>query len=323
MVWLTPVYIFATIMKNELLRYKIPKMRNLDLESLRIFRAVVETGGITSAAAQLGRVQSNITTRIQSLEERLGTRLFRRERNRLILSEDGARLLAYAERLLQLADEAELALKPGGLRGTLKIGALESTTAARLPPLLAAFHAAHPEVRVELATGDTTALIRLAARFEVEAAFVSEPCDLTGMQAQVAFEERLALIAPLSMPPLRTAEDLRGRSIIVFETGCSYRRVFEQWLSQAHIWPERVMELASYHAIFACVMAGAGVGIMPRAVLEALRAEDRVQIHDLPIEIGHVKTYLVWRTPHLSRPLDALRQMVVRRHAAEFGASDL
>ena len=226
-------------------------MRNLDLDSLRIFRAVVETGGITGAASQLGRVQSNISTRIQTLEQRLGTRLFRRERNRLILSEDGARLLSYAERLLQLADEAELALKPGGLRGKLRIGALESTTAARLPPLLSAYHAAYPDVRIDLVTGDTTSLLRRVARFEIEAAFVSHPFVADGLETQPAFAEQLALIAPLSMAPMQGADDLHGRTIVAFETGCSYRKIFEKWLAQGQVQPERVMELASYHAIFA------------------------------------------------------------------------
>ncbi|MCA2011953.1 LysR family transcriptional regulator [Cereibacter sphaeroides] len=291
-------------------------MRSLDLDSLRIFRAVVETGGITPAAAQLGRVQSNITTRIRQLEERLGTSLFRRERNRLILSEDGARLLTYAERLLLLADEAELAMKPGGLRGTLRIGALESTTAARLPPLLAAFHGAYPDVHVDLVTGDTATLLQRVARFELEAAFVSEPFDAEGFETQPAFSERLALIAPKSMPPLRGPEDLRGRTMIAFETGCSYRRIFEAWLAEAQVQPARVMELASYHAIFACVVAGAGVGIMPHAVIESLRAEDQVQLSDLPPTFGHVQTHLVWRSSQPSGPLKALQTMLASRSGA-------
>lgn len=292
-------------------------MRSLDLETLRIFRAVVETGGITGAAQRLGRVQSNVTTRIKTLEERLGTQLFRRERNRLILSEDGARLLAYAERLLQLADEAELALRPDTLRGTLRLGALESTTAARLPPVLSAFHAAQPEVRIDLSTGDTASLLRRVRQFEIEAAFVSEPFDPHELETLPVFTEQLALIAPLSLPSVQGPDDLRGRTMIAFEAGCSYRRIFESWLSTASVVPDRVMELASYHAIFACVVAGAGIGIMPRAVLAALQAEAQVQVLDLPAEIGIVRTHLVWRKAQMSRPLDALRRMLTAAPAAE------
>jgi len=54
-------------------------MRTIDLESLKIFRTVVDEGGIVRAANKLNRVQSNVTTRIRQLEEHLGTRLSRRE----------------------------------------------------------------------------------------------------------------------------------------------------------------------------------------------------------------------------------------------------
>jgi DNA-binding transcriptional LysR family regulator len=78
----------------------------IDLESLRIFRTVVDEGGVVHAANKLNRVQSNVTTRIRQLEEHLGTRLFRREGRSIRLSAEGQTLLGYADRLLRLADEA-------------------------------------------------------------------------------------------------------------------------------------------------------------------------------------------------------------------------
>ncbi len=64
-------------------------MGNIDLVALEIFKTVAEQGGITKAAARLHRVQSNVTTRIKQLEERLGTRLFLRRNRRLVLSPEG------------------------------------------------------------------------------------------------------------------------------------------------------------------------------------------------------------------------------------------
>jgi DNA-binding transcriptional LysR family regulator len=88
-------------------------MRTLDLEALEIFRAVAEHGGITKAAARLNRVQSNVTTRVKQLEERLGIELFYRRKRKLTLSREGKLLLSYAERLLRLSTEAEAALRNG------------------------------------------------------------------------------------------------------------------------------------------------------------------------------------------------------------------
>src|SRR2546425_3572987 len=149
--------------------------RYMDLAALHIFKTVAEAGGITKAAARLHRVQSNITTRVQQLEERLGTRLFHRQRRRLVLSAEGRTLLDYAERLLRLSAEAEAALRGGAPRGTLRIGSLESTAATRLPPVLSRYHLAYPEVRLELGTGTSRALGAPVMDGEAEAALVAQP----------------------------------------------------------------------------------------------------------------------------------------------------
>jgi len=77
--------------------------------------------------------QSNVTTRIRQLEEKLGTELFIREGKRLHLTPSGQMLLGYADRLLALADEACAAVHDPRPRGVFRLGAMESTAAVRLP----------------------------------------------------------------------------------------------------------------------------------------------------------------------------------------------
>ena len=96
---------------------------------------------------------SNVATRLKQLEEGLDTKLFHRHSRKLLLSSKGHLLLAYAEQLLRLSAEAELALRSGKPWGKLRIGTLESTAATRLPPVLARYHRANPEVQIELVTG--------------------------------------------------------------------------------------------------------------------------------------------------------------------------
>ena len=228
----------------------------LDLVALQIFKAVAEAGGITKAAARLHRVQSNVTTRVKQLEARLGTALFHRHKRRLVLSPEGRTLLAYAERLLALSSEAQAALSNGAPRGVLRIGSLESTAATRLPPVLARYHLAYPEVRLELVTGTSGALVTRVLNGDIEAAFVAEPFTAQGLDTQLAFNEELVLIAPKGFAEIRTAKDAAHLPVLAFAAGCSYRRRLETWLGRAGIAPERVMEYGSYHAIVACVAAG-------------------------------------------------------------------
>jgi DNA-binding transcriptional LysR family regulator len=285
----------------------------MDLAALRIFKAVAEQGGITKAAATLHRVQSNVTTRVKQLEERLGTKLFNRQGRKLVLSSEGKVLLAYADRLLRLASEAQAALKGHAPHGLLKIGSLESTAATRLPPVLARYHRAYPDVRLELVTGTSGALVSKVLGEEVEAAFVAEPFSAKNLETQHVFTEELVLITPKSHPRIDAPKDITQRTILGFTTGCSYRRRLEAWLGRSSVLAERVMEYGSYHAIVACAAAGSGIAIVPKSVLRVVGAQDQVAIHPLPSHIANAKTMLVWRRGHRSSALDALRHELGRK----------
>lgn len=183
-------------------------MRSIDLDSLEIFRAVVEEGGVVRASEKLNRVQSNVTTRIKQLEGRLGVPLFKKQGRRLVLSREGEVLVSYAQRLFRLADEAERELRSGVPQGTFRIGSLESTAGSRLPSVLSLYHRLFPAVDVELVTGTTCALIQRVRNYEIEAAFVSEPFAAKGLECIPVFEEELVLITSVNKTSVRRANDL-------------------------------------------------------------------------------------------------------------------
>jgi DNA-binding transcriptional LysR family regulator len=279
-------------------------MRTIDLESLKIFRTVVDEGGVIRAAMKLNRVQSNVTTRIRQLEEHVGARLFRREGRSIRLSAEGHTLLAYADRLLRLADEAVSQMRTGKPKGMFRLGSLESTAGTRLAPILSRYHSLYPDVVVELATGTTGALITRIMNFDLEAAFVSEPFTAPGLESQPVFDEQLVLVTSKAKPKVSDPEDLGRATLIAFSQGCSYRKRMEEWLGGA--MPERVLEFASYQAMIACVAAGTGYAIVPKSVLEALHATRSIRQHPLPKRFSHSRTYLVWN----GEPSPALRGLM-------------
>src|SRR6185369_4224621 len=281
-------------------------MRTIDLESLDIFRTVVQEGGVIRAAAKLNRVQSNVTTRIKQLEERLGLRLFRKQGRSLALSPEGELLLSYAQRLFRIADEAEDELKSGKPMGVFRIGSLESTAGSRLAPILSKFHKQHPAVVVELVTGTTGALVQRVANFEIEAAFVSEPFTAPGLSSRKVFEEELVLVTPRDMPAVTRPAQLAGTTLIGFATGCSYRKRAEEWLGAAGMMPARTLEFASYQAMIACVAAGTGFALVPRSLLAALRVGSEVRQHELPARVRRNHTHLVWS----GTPSTALERLI-------------
>jgi len=281
----------------------------MELSDLHIFRTVAREGGIVRAARRLHRVPSNITTRIQQLEASMGVQLFTRERNRLALSQSGERLLVHAERMLRLADEARDDISGAAPSGPLRLGALESTAASRLPAVLAAYHKAHPDVSVELMTGTNDALTTAVIDRRVEAAFVAEAPATRELAHQPLFRERLVIISATTHAPIRRAQDVAGDSVIAFPNGCYYRRVLQRWLGERRMPSVRVLELGSYHAIVACVASGTGIALAPESVLDTVQ-HAAVTRHPLPKVHSDVVTPLIWRASEQSPALMALRDLL-------------
>jgi DNA-binding transcriptional LysR family regulator len=283
----------------------------MELSDLHIFRTVVREGGIVRAAQRLHRVPSNITTRIKQLEASIGVQLFTREHHRLTLSQSGERLLVYADRMLLLSEEARSVLSGTAPAGVLRLGALESTAASRLPAILAAYHKAYPDVSVELITGTNDALTAAVIDRRVEAAFVAEAPATKELAYQALFRERLVIISAASHAPIRRPQDVDADSVIAFPNGCYYRRVLQRWLGERRLPSIRVLELGSYHAIVACVASGTGIALAPESVLETVQ-HAAVTRHALPKLHSDVVTPLIWRAAEQSPALVALRELLVR-----------
>ena len=287
-------------------------MRRLDLAALEIFRQVALEGSISGAALKLNRVQSNISTRVKQLEEHLGTVLFEREPRGLSLTEAGRTLLSYAERLLSLSEEAVDALTAAEPSGPFRIGTMESTAASRLPEVLSRYHALHPDVVIHLETDTAGGLTRRLCANEIDAAFIAEPIVTEGLTSEAVFEEQLLLVAPISFPPLRRAQEISGKTVVAFEEGCAYRRYLNDWLVEEGIVPGSILSVGSYLAILACVSAGNGYAMVPKSVLDVISSKGEFHCHRLPRRYSRIRTLLVCRENYTSSKLDALRALLPR-----------
>ncbi len=285
----------------------------MDLSDLRIFAAVVNEGGITRAAERLHRVQSNVTTRIQQLEEDLGVPLFVREGKRLHLAPAGRTLLDYSDRLLKLAAEAEAAVCDAKPNGVFRLGSMESTAAVRLPGPLTEFTCLYPEVILELRTGNPSQLSAALLTGELDAALVAEPVAPAKFETITAFVEETVIVTTAGHPSIEAPNGV-PKTMIVFEIGCPHRKLLEAWYEARGEMPERTIELASYHAMLGCVVAGMGAALLPRSVLQGFPEGRRLKIHHLPKGEDHLRTLLIWRQgdkiPNV-KALAEILQMVV------------
>lgn len=283
----------------------------MNLDDLRIFQAVVDTGGVTRAAGQLHRVQSSVTTRIRQLEEKLGVALFIREGRRLHLAPAGQRLLPFAQQLLALADEARHAVQDSAPRGPLVLGAMESTAAVRLPAPMGAFMERYPGVQLSLKTGNPGQLMAGVLAGTLHAALVPDAPANGPLEQLPMFSEELVIVARAGHARLSGRNPALPASVVAFEPGCPHRARLETWYASHHSLPARTVQITSYHTMLGCVLVGMGIALVPRSVLATFPGRVHLSVHALPRGMDHMQVALVWRrgalSPALQGLIDALR----------------
>lgn len=250
----------------------------MQLRQLRTFLSVATTLSFTRSAEKLHLAQSSVTEQIQALESDLGTALFVRAQRKLALTAAGKRLVDYAKEILALADEARAAVSAAAnvASGELFVGGLDTLCVEWLPALLSAYRAECPDVQVLLRSGNSAELHRGLLEGTLDLCF-SFGSALAGpeLSSLDVGNEPLVVIVPPDHPLSKRAalapRDLLNEPFLVTQSGCIYRRMFEEAFATTR--PQRpavVAELATLSAICGMVQAGLGCAIVPQ--LAASRA---------------------------------------------------
>lgn len=282
----------------------------MDIVQLRTFLSVAETGSFSAAGQALNSVQSNITTRIRKLEDDVGGALFERGRGGAQLTPLGERLMPHARDILHRIDTARAdVLDAAGQAAPLRLGALETTAGARLPPVMKALYGRHPSSEITLQTGTSGGLMADVWARRLDAAFVGAPVDPDRFNAIPAYTERLLVARPRDAvaPP----------ALLAFPSGCIYRAAAEAWLQQSGKADMTVRDLGSLESILGLVEAGLGFTVAPETAILGYRAANALDLTPLPAPHDVSETVLCWRIDHrVTAPLRSLRDLVTEERAA-------
>lgn len=278
----------------------------MEISSLKVFIAVAETGGVSSAAQQLHCVQSNVTARIKKLEEELNVPLFVRKSRGMELSNQGRVLLDHAYRLIDMERQAvrdvSASLEDGG---TISLGSMETAMSVRLPHLLKEFHQRHPKTELSVRTGTTDEMIKQVLTHQLDCAIVGSFVDNEAILNYPFFKERLVLVS--------APGNEKSNTLLVYRKGCAYRARAEEWLRRAGRLPFTIMEFGTQEGIIGCVSAGLGITLLPMEVAKSLNPE--LTITELPDDIADVDTYLICnQTTIQTKPMKTLMALAENYH---------
>lgn len=277
----------------------------LDLDQLRTFVAIAEAGSFTRAAEVVHKTQSAVSMQMRRLEERIGKSIFARDGRMSKLTEDGERLLGYARRMVRLSDETLAAFDETELTGTVRLGTPDDYADRFLPEILARFARSNPRVEVSVVCEQSTMLMEMARRAEIDLAIVT---NCGGSEVEVVRQEPLLWVASAS----HHVEEEDVLPLAMSRPPCIWRTAGLEGLSAIGRKYRVLYTSGNSTAISAAVQAGLAITVLAES---ALRPGMRVlsEADGFPrlpaCEIGMVRS---WSKPALtSATVDKLAEHIV------------
>ncbi|HEX7737576.1 MAG TPA: LysR family transcriptional regulator [Ktedonobacteraceae bacterium] len=298
----------------------------MELRQLATFRMVAETLSFSRTAQALNYVQSSVTAQIQGLEEELGVRLFDRLGKRVALTDAGARLLPYAEKMLSLNEEARSVVTGGTIpTGTLTVTAPESICTYCLPEVLKQFRRRYPQVRLLFRPSSFADIRRSVSEGEVDLGFMIEEHQYsTALMIEVLAPAPLyLLVSPdhhLADCGSVRSRDLEDEQFLLTEAGCAYRNALERGLRVAGLRVFTHLEFEGIEAIKQCAIASMGIAFLPgMTVARELEAGSLITLNWEDQEFSAVIQMIwhkdKWLSPALQAFLEVARDVLQTRES--------
>ena len=241
----------------------------MEFISLRTFKAIVDEGGIKGASVLLHTVPSNVTARIQKLEEELEVKLFKLNGRKLELTSMGELLYGYAQQILDLTHQARSAVQiHNGLR-ELIIGTTETFAGVYLPNALKELKQITPYIKPKIQTATSAELITRVLNRKIDCAFVGNKVINERLLSMPIVEEDLVIVEP--------KDGQYENTLIVREPGCGYRHSALQWQNDAGLGEQEVMTMGSVEGLLGCIAANLGYTIIGKGMVTNSRYESSLR----------------------------------------------
>ncbi|MFF7647108.1 HTH-type transcriptional activator IlvY [Streptomyces canus] len=272
-----------------------------DHRELRLFLHLAHTLNFGRTSLDCHVSPATLTRTVQRLEADLGHRLFDRGPRGVALTAEGHRFRAYAVQALELwRAYREEHPDPAELTGHLAVFATVTACQALLPDLLAPFRTAHPQVRLDLRTGDAAAALARLDEGEVDVAVAGIPARLPE-----PLVSRTVAVTELVLVTARERPDPGLDGPFVLPHRGLVREAADRWFRARGQVPEVVCEPDGHEGLLTLVALGCGTGVVPRLVLEHSAVRDRLSVVPADPSPERFPIGLCVRRADLRRPLVA------------------
>jgi DNA-binding transcriptional LysR family regulator len=237
---------------------------SLDLDLLRAFVAVVESGSFTAAADVVGRSQSAVSQKILRLEDALNLRVFERTSRSLTLTRDGERVLLASRRLLAQYDAFMHEIREPMQPVRLRLGVSENLVQSRLPLILARFSERFPSIELDLTTGPSEELNRSHEAGLLDVVFAKRKREGSAHRGRVIWREPLVWLAAANF----RNDSARPARLVMMPPPCAYREVMTEALDASRREWTIACTASNLIGVQAAVTGGLGVTVLGKSFLQ-------------------------------------------------------
>ena len=255
----------------------------MDIYALKAFIKTAEQLHFGKASQACNMTPSTLSRTIQRLEDELGHPLFIRDNRSVTLTQAGRRLLDYSRNAVQEWQQfSETLSEEDEITGQLSIYASITAVYTLLPELLESYRKEYPSVQLDLQTGAAEQAVPKVLSGEIDIAVAAQPDNIqTPLEFTPLIKTPLVFIAPKKTSSFKMEPgarlDLSTLPLVLPQSGAARDRL-EKLLKKKNITPTISTEVSGNEALIAMVRLGAGVGIVPRLVLQRSPFRENVTI---------------------------------------------
>lgn len=280
----------------------------MNINELKAFIAVVQSGSLTQAALRLNRVQSSISQRIQNLERKLNVTLLERQADGVKPTLQGIMVYEYAVKIVDTMRECQEKIECYNYDNKrIRVGVVECLPAYIVDNLLDFNYNGNFNISVSI--GSSHNLLDFFEKGDFDIIIIGAGFASSNVMRTPVFQDQLVVINSNSLPPITDFYELQDQIFLLSSEKAASRRNINYLMRDKGILPKKIVECGSYPILFSQVAAGKGISLVLRSALSKVYS-DKIRINELSGKYFKMQIEMIFRSDIIGTNTLELRRMI-------------